>query len=145
MSGFADLASLVILTLAIWSAFNHPRWRWQAFVVVALALVWVMWRASPVNAQAPHPDHAADHFYTSWMMPDNPQTSCCSREDCAPAQAKVVDGKWFARWTDADEWTEIPPHKVERIRDMPDGRAHLCGRPSPFGLMVFCFGAGAGG
>lgn len=94
----------------------------------------------------PHPHHGRDHFYATWMMPDARHASCCSNEDCAPAQARVVDGKWQARYADNTPWVEIPPHKVEHERDMPDSQAHLCGRYAEDGtFVVLCFGAGAGG
>ena len=80
------------------------------------------------------------------MQPDHPWASCCDMKDCGPAQAKFVGGKWFARWRETEDWTEIPSHKVERDRDMPDGRAHLCGYRATNGeFVVYCFGAGAGG
>jgi hypothetical protein len=94
---------------------------------------------------APHPHHGADHFYATWYMPDKPAVLCCNMNDCAPARAKFENGVWFARWTDDEPWVQIPPHKVERERDMPDGQAHLCGyREYKGDFTVYCFGAGAG-
>lgn len=120
----------------------------RGWIVLAIgALLALNACAHPVfAADAPHAAHGADHFYATWMQPDAPWVSCCHNDDCAPAQARLVDGHWEARWTDADEWVRIPDEKVERARDMPDGQAHLCGRRSRLGeFMVFCFGTGAGG
>ncbi len=87
---------------------------------------------------------AVGRFYQTWQMPDNRNVSCCHDEDCGPAQSKMVDGAWWARFTDDDEWTKIPKNKIETDRDSPDGRSHLCGRKYPFmgsagQLTVFCF------
>lgn len=93
-------------------------------------------------------------FYRHWNMPDNRRVSCCHDEDCFPVQAKKVDGTWFARKTDEDEWIPIPRNKVdiglEDSPEVPDARAHLCGRSYGGGLgaspfTVFCFTAGQGG
>jgi len=92
-------------------------------------------------------------YYRTWTMPDNRKVSCCHDEDCFPAQAKNVNGTWFARKDDTEDWVEIPRNKVDiglpDSRDPPDSRAHLCGRKYTFqgasNFTVFCFTAGAGG
>jgi hypothetical protein len=111
----------------------------------------------PVMAQAPnHPNHGADHFYATWMMPSDRTRSCCNLNDCGAAEAKRVNGKWYARWTkggkprvadisDLEEWIEIPENTVERDRDLPDGGAHLCASRIMNQWNVLCFAAGAGG
>jgi hypothetical protein len=102
------------------------------------ALIWLfLFLASPALAQ--HPNHDASHFYSSWMMPDNRQVSCCHNEDCQPAQSRIINGRWQARHNDADDWADIPASKIETDRDSPDGRSHLCGRRSIAGFTVFCF------
>lgn len=112
---------------------------WIVLALLALA-------ASAALAAPGHPHHGPEHFYATWMMPDAPKVSCCSNEDCAPAQARIVDGKWQARFVGESEWIDIPDHKVERERDMPDGQAHLCGFRDAWGrFVVYCFGSGAGG
>lgn len=110
---------------------------WLVPLLVALALVFI---AVKSRAAENHPHHGPEHFYATWMMPDARWASCCNNEDCAPAQARLVEGKWQARFTDADEWTDVPDYKIERERDMPDGQAHLCMRNG----VVLCFGAGSG-
>ncbi len=103
-----------------------------------------------------HPPQDAEihkRYYSTWTMPDNRKVSCCHDEDCFPAQAKNVNGTWFARKDDTEDWTEIPKNKVDiglpDSRDPPDSRAHLCGRKYTFqgasNFTVFCFTAGAGG
>ena len=53
----------------------------------------------------------------------------------------------FARRREDGKWLFIPSRKVERNRDSPDGRNHLCAPPP--GAMylpdtVFCFALGSG-
>jgi hypothetical protein len=87
------------------------------------------------------PQDAAIHeqFYATWMRPDQPDQSCCNRRDCAPATAvRRRNGRWQA-FRDG-EWLTIPPEKIERHRDSPDGRSHLCA----VGRAVLCFVPGAG-
>jgi hypothetical protein len=98
-----------------------------------------------LSAQPHHhpPEHAAIHdlFYKSWMRPDAPNVSCCSDRDCAPAEARMKDGRWVARKYGETVWYSVPPERVELNRDSPDGRNHLCA----MGEHVFCFIAAAGG
>jgi hypothetical protein len=90
-----------------------------------------------------HPPQDAqihETFYSSWMRPDQPNISCCNNEDCAPAQAKMIGGQWWARKIGKTEWHKIPPEKIEHNRDSPDGRNHLC----VLGGNVWCFITGGG-
>ncbi len=82
-----------------------------------------------------------DRFYSTWMMPDDQTKSCCHRLDCAPAEAKMMDGAWYARQVGAWKWNYIPPEKIEHNRDNPDGRNHLC---ASSGGSVYCFILGSG-
>jgi hypothetical protein len=119
----------------------------QALIVIALIIGGLFY---PVFAQEHHghpPQDQTIHekFYSNWMMPDSPHISCCHNEDCFPAQSKFVDGSWYARKTNDDDWILIPPNKIEQNRDSPDGRSHLCGRHASSGdFMVFCFARGGG-
>jgi hypothetical protein len=81
-----------------------------------------------------------DKFYSTWERPDQPGVSCCNKQDCAPAEARMIGGKWHARHVGQAEWLPIPDAKIERRRDSPDGRNHLCAMSG----LVFCFIAGAG-
>jgi hypothetical protein len=90
-------------------------------------------------------------FYNTWMMPQNRTVSCCHEEDCAPAESKFENGQWLAR-KDSEpnaEFTPVPPERIEKERDTPDGRSHVCGRRYGFSggtaLTIFCFLPGAGG
>lgn len=106
---------------------------------IGLALLCLPASAADHNHPAEHAE-IHDQFYSSWMRPDQPNVSCCSKMDCAPAEARVVNGKWQARKVGEANWTPIPESKIETRRDSPDGRNHLC---SMNGL-VFCFIAGSG-
>ena len=96
-------------------------------------------RHHPVQDQRLH-----ERFYSTWHMPDNPSLSCCNDADCYPTDIKYVDGKIYARRREDGKYILIPPQKVERNRDNPDGRNHLCA-PPPNGSnsdTVFCFSLG---
>jgi hypothetical protein len=108
--------------------------------IVGLVCLWV----SPGRAQEHHPQAIHEKFYSTWFMPDAPQTSCCSNHDCSPAASRFVGDRWEAQRHDGT-WVVVPPGKVEQNRDSPDGRSHLCGRPGPIGeFYVFCFIRGSG-
>jgi hypothetical protein len=118
-------------------------------VLFIFALYGIAMLLSARSAKAEHPaEHQAIHerFYSTWQMPDAPHVSCCHEQDCAPAQSRFVNDHWEARWADNDEWVPIPPGKVERDRDTPDGRSHMCGRRSGVrgAVTVFCFIRGGG-
>jgi hypothetical protein len=115
-------------------------------VLAALLALVASLNASRVRAHDHAQLGAAGRFYATWMMPDAPQVSCCSDEDCAPAASKFEGGAWWARWKDEDDWVRIPEGKVEVNRDTPDGRSHMCGRGARLGgnFTVFCFVRGGG-
>ena len=86
-----------------------------------------------------------ERFYSTWHMPDNPSVSCCNEADCYPTEIKYVDGNIYAKRREDGKYIPIPPQKVERNRDNPDGRNHLCAPPpSAFhpSDTVFCFALG---
>jgi len=106
----------------------------------------------PVQAQdaglhSHPPQHQLLHeqFYSTWHMPDNPAASCCNDADCYPTEIKYVDGGIYAKRREDGRFIRIPPDKVERNRDNPDGRNHLCAPPpnvfNPADT-VFCFALG---
>jgi hypothetical protein len=111
--------------------------------------------ASAVKAQEAEPDAAHRHhppqdqavherFYSTWHMPDHPALSCCNNADCYPTEIQFVDGKIYARRREDGKYVLIPAEKVERNRDNPDGRNHLCAPPpshSPTDT-VYCFALG---
>jgi hypothetical protein len=106
--------------------------------------------ASTATAQHRHPpqDQALhEKFYSTWYMPDNPARSCCNNADCYPTEVKYVGGNIYARRREDGKFILIPPQKVERNRDNPDGRNHLCA-PPPNSFypadIVFCFSLGGG-
>jgi hypothetical protein len=59
-------------------------------------------------------------------MPDNPSVSCCNDADCYPTEMKYVDGSIYAKRREDGKYIAVPAEKVERNRDNPDGRNHLC-------------------
>lgn len=71
-----------------------------------------------------------NQFYSTWMKPDQPSSSCCNKIDCYATAVRFVGGNIYARRREDGEWLRIPPEKVEHNRDSPDGRNHLCA-PSP--------------
>jgi hypothetical protein len=113
--------------------------------------------AMPVQAQEDGQGRAALHrhppqdqplhekFYSAWHMPDNPGVSCCNQADCYPTEIKYVDGEIYAKRREDGKYIPIPPQKVERNRDNPDGRNHLCAPPPSVvhpSDTVYCFALG---
>jgi hypothetical protein len=86
-----------------------------------------------------------EKFYSTWHMPDNPSASCCNDADCYPTEIQYIDGNIYAKRREDGKYIPIPPEKVERNRDNPDGRNHLCA-PPPNSLhpsdTVYCFALG---
>jgi len=89
-----------------------------------------------------------EKFYSSWYMPDHPTKLCCNSADCYPTEARMEGERVYARRREDGKWLLIPSHKVERHRDNPDGRNHLCAPPPPFSSQapdfVYCFTLGGG-
>ena len=86
-----------------------------------------------------------EKFYSTWRMPDNPAVSCCNDADCYPTEIKYLDGRLYARRREDGKFILVPAQKVERNRDNPDGRNHLCAPPpnvyAPSDI-VYCFALG---
>lgn len=74
-----------------------------------------------VNAEAKYPD-----FYSTWNRPDDPKVSCCNKYDCFPAEIRHEDGKLYVKSQWDGEWVEMPPEKIDRSREAPDGQNHAC-------------------
>jgi len=110
-----------------------------------VALIW------PARAQEHrHPPQDIplhEKFYSTWYMPDSPTTSCCNKRDCYPTAIKYSNGKLLAQRREDGAWIVVPPHKIERNRDNPDGRNHVCMPPPNHSQAgsVFCFSLGTGG
>jgi hypothetical protein len=93
----------------------------------------------------------ADQFYSTWMRPDQPGSSCCNKIDCYATEVRFVGGNIYAKRREDGEWLRIPPEKIEHNRDSPDGLSHMCA-PSPQTIAnsyggyppgaVFCFKLG---
>jgi hypothetical protein len=99
-----------------------------------------------VERHHPPPDMTLhEKFYSTWHMPDNPALSCCNNADCYPTDIKYVDGRIYAKRREDGRYILIPSQKVERNRDNPDGRNHLCAPPpglSNASDTVYCFALG---
>lgn len=119
-------------------------------IIIAFIGAMVWWGCTKARGQEhQHPPQDVElheKFYSTWMMPDHPTTSCCNKRDCYPTEARFKDGQWFARRREDGKFIWIPPSKVEINRDSPDGRNHLCAPPGSIagGDPVFCFIAGNG-
>jgi hypothetical protein len=86
-----------------------------------------------------------EKFYSTWHMPDHPSVSCCNDTDCYPTEIRYIDGNIYAKRREDGKYIPIPPEKVERNRDNPDGRNHLCAPPPNLlrsSDTVFCFALG---
>jgi hypothetical protein len=126
-----------------------------SFAGLALAIVILMIAAFCQLSQVRAQDHhhpAADvviheKFYSTWMMPDRPEISCCNRQDCYPTEVRFRDGFWEAKRREDGIYVRVPWEKVEKNRDSPDGRNHVCMPPPNRGYQgaeVFCFALGSG-
>jgi hypothetical protein len=88
-----------------------------------------------------------EKFYSTWFMPDHPTQSCCNKADCYPTEVKFENRQWHALRREDGAWLPVPWEKVERNRDNPDGRNHVCAPPPTTSyppLTVFCFSLGNG-
>jgi hypothetical protein len=59
----------------------------------------------------------------------------------------MQEGNIFAKRREDGKFILVPPQKVERNRDNPDGRNHLCAPPPTASYppdTVFCFALGGG-
>jgi hypothetical protein len=86
-----------------------------------------------------------EKFYSTWFMPDDPNKSCCNKADCYPTEITYRDGEIFAKRREDGKWLRIPDAKLEKKRDNPDGRNHLCAPPPSASYppdTVFCFTLG---
>jgi hypothetical protein len=141
---------------------EDPRRMWRRFgrggralVIFALAHAVFVFAAyfQLSEAQAEEHGHPAadvpihEKFYSSWMMPDKPDRSCCNLQDCYPTEVRYRDGFWEARRREDGEYVRVPWEKVEQNRDNPDGRNHVCMSPPSLGYYkeeVYCFSLGNG-
>ena len=106
--------------------------------------------ASPSLAEHYHPPQDEDiheKFYSTWRVPDRPWASCCNNGDCYPTEVRIVGGDIFAKRREDGKFIAVPAAKVERNRDNPDGRNHICAPPPNTAYQpdtVFCFTLGTG-
>lgn len=116
------------------------------FILPSLVAV-LIWPAAALG-QDIHTHHgrttpnALDRFYSTWMKPDKPTESCCSKTDCDEAEVKQIAGIWWAKRARDNRWVMVPPEKIEQNRDSPDGRNHFCA--SNYDLAPYCLIIGSG-
>jgi hypothetical protein len=117
-------------------------------IIYALCFVGALGLPLTAHAQEHHhpPQDVQLHekFYSTWYRPDQPTKSCCNKQDCYPTEIKYVGKGLFARPREDGEWIVVPPQKIERNRDNPDGRNHVCMPPPNHSQAgsVFCFSLG---
>ena len=99
-----------------------------------------------VTRQHPSQDQLLhERFYSRWHMPDNPSASCCNEADCYPTEIKYINDNVYAKRREDGRYLLIPTEKMERNRDNPDGRNHLCAPPPNAAHpsdTVYCFALG---
>ena len=128
---------------------NYPR---RLLIRGAIRLLAVLAQAQESShsqgAEHRHPPQDQllhEMFYSKWHMPDNPSVSCCNKADCYPTEIKFVDGEIYAKRREDAKYILVPSQKVERNRDNPDGRNHICAPPPNVfhpSDTVYCFSLG---
>jgi hypothetical protein len=119
----------------------------RVLVYAAVAMVSVQTSRAQHHGHPPQDLAVHEKFYSTWYMPDNPKKSCCNKADCYPTEIRMQDGSIFAKRREDGKFIWVPPQKVERHRDNPDGRNHLCAPPPTASYppdTVFCFALGGG-
>ena len=70
--------------------------------------------------------------------------SCCTMRDCAPAEARMKEGRWevlIGSWEVGEpRWVAVPERAL-LLRENPDGRPIVCRTPNGF---IRCFVPPAG-
>jgi hypothetical protein len=122
-----------------------------AFAVLAFSAYFELSQAQNPDGNPSHAHHHPpedvpihEKFYSTWMMPDRPTASCCNNRDCYPTEVRFRDGFWEAKRREDGAYVRVPWAKVERHRDNPDGRNHVC-MPPPASYRsdeIFCFSLG---
>src|SRR5256885_15133467 len=104
-------------------------WKRMRLACAGAAILFMPSAAVAQHRHPPQDEALHEKFYSSWYMPDDPSKSCCNKADCYPTEIKYVSGNIYARRREDGKYIPIPPQKVERNRDNPDGRNHLCAPP----------------
>lgn len=115
-----------------------------SFGAVCIALGVLIYPAASQHQHPPQDRAIHEKFYSTWMRPDNPNISCCNEKDCYPTEARKTADGWLARRREDGVWLSVPDNRIERNRDNPDGRNHLCAPPPIAGDTVYCFSVGGG-
>lgn len=112
-----------------------------------LLFLWLTYGAWGQSHHPPEDEEIHKRFYATWFMPDDPHKSCCSDQDCYPTTIRYSGSQLYARRREDGAWMIVPPSKIERNRDNPDGRNHVCALPPNHSRAgtVLCFILGTGG
>lgn len=105
-------------------------WFQRHFLWIATLLIWLFVTAIGV-AWSHDP-------YSTWKIPGT-DSSCCSLQDCAPAEWRIGKNGYEAYMV--DKWVEIPEDRILRDYHSPDGQGHLCARKDG---TILCFAPGIG-
>jgi hypothetical protein len=128
--------------------FEEDRMRHVCVLVcAAVAVISVQTSYAQQHRHPPQDTAVHERFYSTWYMPDNPRKSCCNKADCYPTEIRMQEGNIFAKRREDGKFILVPPQKVERNRDNPDGCNHLCAPPPTASYppdTVFCFALGGG-
>jgi hypothetical protein len=121
--------------------------RARVLVYAVAAMISVQTARAQHHGHPPQDLAVHEKFYSTWYMPDDPKKSCCNRADCYPTEIQMQGANIFAKRREDGKFILVPPQKVERNRDNPDGRNHLCAPPPTASYppdTVFCFALGGG-
>lgn len=119
-------------------------------ILYGVVVIIIMIAIGKAHAQGHSAEHLTEHaklhqWYSKLMRPDNPSTSCCSSQDCAWAESKFVDGKWWVKKN--GHFILVPVEKINREESF-DSQSHLCAYPTTniADESILCFvKPGAGG
>src|SRR6478672_5436524 len=82
-------------------------------------------RAPPSTARRPAARKVLQHL----VYARSAHEELLQQQDCYPTEIKYVGTTLFAQRREDGQWIAVPPQKIERNRDNPDGRNHVCMPP----------------
>ena len=110
-------------------------------IYLAVSTVLAQEHQHPPQDQAIH-----EQFYKTWMIRPEQTSSCCSSQDCAPAEVREIEGRVQARSSISGDWVTVRKERIEQnysdARESPDGRNHLCYNPNIYQALCFTYGSG---
>lgn len=102
--------------------------RWLAAILLVWLFVPIIAHAQSGEWNQGHAEHH-DEFYKNLKQPDN-GWSCCNamtatEGDCRPVRWYKGDDELFYVWL-SGQWKPVPPNKVVKDTESPDGYGHVC-------------------